>query len=189
MRNLIQRYLKDDSGSISVESVLIFPLLIWAYMAFFVYFDAYRSQSMAMKASYAIADVFSRRTDYVTDSYMSGIDGLHELMTRSPEPTRMLVTVFTFNADENQYNVVWSEGGGGVEPLTTEVLNTLSTQLPTIPAGERMILLQTWAEYEPIFDVGLSDTTLNSFVVIRPRYAPQLCWNTVEGGDAGTAIC
>jgi hypothetical protein len=189
MRNFIQRLLKDENGSIAVESVVIFPLLIWAYMAFFVYFDAYRSQSMAMKASYAIADVFSRRTDYVTANYMDGIEQLHELMTRSPEPTRLLLTVFTFNAEEEQYNVVWSEGEGGVIPMTTEVLNTLSTQLPAIPSGERMILLQTWSEYEPVFQVGLADTTLNSFVVIRPRYAPQLCWNTVEGGDAGTAIC
>jgi hypothetical protein len=45
-------------------------------------------------------------------------------------------------------------------------------------------------EYIPIYRNGLSDMTFDDFVVTRPRFAGQLCWNSSNTSTSqSTATC
>lgn len=190
LRRFLSRFRRDESGSIAVESMLMIPVLVWCYLGTFVFFDAFRMQSKNIKAAYTIADTLSRETGYVTANYLTGLFGLHHVLLDTPEPRGMVVTVFTFRAADNTYRVRWSQARGvGVAALTNATLGNLSAILPEMTDGEVAILVRSRVDYDPDYDVGITDFAFDEYSISRPRFAPQLCWNTVENGGIATAVC
>ena len=62
---LIRKTLKDEKGSFSVEAILMFPMLVWAFMAMYVFFEGLRESNINLKATYTVADLLSRETDLI----------------------------------------------------------------------------------------------------------------------------
>jgi len=187
---LTRRFRRDENGSISVEAMLVLPILIWCYLGTFVFFDGYRAQSVNVKASYTIGDMLSRETGFVTPAYMDSLHTLQQFLTNTVEPVRMRITLYAFDGPNDRYVVRWSQvRGGAVAPLTNTTLAALRSALPIQLNGEVAILTESWVGYEPTFQVGIDPFTFYDVVVTRPRFAPQLCWNSVENGVMATATC
>ncbi len=60
LKNRIRQFVECDDASITVEAVMILPLLLWGYFGMFVLFDGYRAASSNIRANYTIADMLSR---------------------------------------------------------------------------------------------------------------------------------
>ena len=45
----LRRFREDQSGTLIAEAVIVLPMMLWAYLAMFVYWDAYRSINSAKK--------------------------------------------------------------------------------------------------------------------------------------------
>ena len=73
----LKRFSRKESGVISVEAVMIYPLLFWGMCASYTFFDGYKQSSRNLKASYAIADVISRERNDINATYM---DTLYDLL-------------------------------------------------------------------------------------------------------------
>ncbi|RYG93165.1 pilus assembly protein [Loktanella sp. IMCC34160] len=190
LHNFLRRFRRDDQGSIAVEAILVFPVLFWAVLATFVYFDAFRSQSNNLKAAFTISDALSRESGYVTPEYLTSLHRLQEALTSSNHDSRIRVTVIRYDEGADAYNVVWSQQQGGANPLTTATLLSMRDRLPVMPDNEILILYENWIAYEPIFSIGLDAFTFQNMVFTRPRFTPdQLCWNSVNDGDYTTATC
>ena len=185
----LRRFTKSEEGSISVEAMLILPILVWCYLGTFVFFDAYRSQSTNLKAAYTIGDTLSRETGYVTPIYMDSLSNLQKfLVDEANGIARLRVSVYRYQAADNTYRVNWSQTRGGAVQLTDSLLAQLRPNLPRMPNNEIAILVETWLGYHPTYSVGLQDFTFTDLVVTRPRFAAQLCKNT-NTGDATTRTC
>lgn len=192
IRTAIAGFRSDERASLSVETVIIFPLLAWVYLGMFVYFDSFRSQSMSDKAAYTIADMVSRETGYVTPAYINSLYQLHGLLTKDRNRTQFRLTIIRWNDNKDRYVKVWSQRRGGAYHLSNSALSSdaYRNRLPDgLPHNERLILLETWTVYEPPFQVGLPAVRFDTFTVTRPRFAAQVCWNSVNDGDASTAKC
>ena len=186
---VVRRFTRSEDGSISVEAMLVFPILLWCYLGTFVFFDAFRSQSTNLKAAYTIGDTLSRETGYVTPIYMDSLFALQKFLVDEDNGIAQLrVSVYRYRASDNTYRVNWSQTRGGAVALTDTLLAQLRTNLPRMPNNEIAILVETWVGYHPTYSVGLQDFTFNDLVVTRPRFAAQLCRNT-NTGDATTRTC
>ena len=186
----LTRFARTEDGSISVEAMLIFPILLWCYLATFVFFDAYRSQSTNLKAAYTIGDTLSRETAYVTPAYLDSLSSLHRfLVSEDNDLARLRVTVYRYQASDNTYRVRWSRTRGGGLQMTDPDLATLRENLPLMPDAEIAIMVETWVGYSPTYSVGLEDFTFTDLVVTRPRFAGQLCTNSSNTGGIATATC
>ncbi len=194
----LRHFLRREDGTVSVEAVLMFPILAWCYMATFVYFDGFRAQSTTLKAAYTVADALSRETDPITPNYLSALYRLHLFLTTSDAPTRLRVTEIVYNRygeddhDDNdhrgRFEVVWSQTKGNVTPMTTSTLKYFRDQIPTMPNGGKTIIVESWVDYSPIFNVGLDDFTFENFIVTPPRFASQLCWSTRNTGWTSASL-
>ncbi len=185
----LRRFIRSEEGSISVEAMLILPILVWCYLGTFVFFDAYRSQSTNLKAAYTIGDTLSRETGYITPLYMDSLSALQKfLVDEDNGMARLRVSVYRYRASDNTYRVNWSRTRGGGVALTDTLLADLRPNLPRMPNNEIAILVETWVGYHPTYSVGLQDFTFTDLVVTRPRFATQLCANT-NTGDATTRTC
>ena len=189
IRAYLGAFRRDESGSIAVETMLMIPILIWCYLGTFVFFDAFRPQSTNIKASYTIGDTLSRETGYITANYMASLYNLQGLLLQTSEARGLQVTVYTYNSANNTYTVKWSRGLGGLTTMTNAQLAAIRAILPVMPSGEIAILTRSQVHYAPDYEVGIDPFAFDEYTVTRPRFAPQLCWNSLESGGAGTATC
>ncbi|KPP85777.1 MAG: hypothetical protein HLUCCO07_01635 [Rhodobacteraceae bacterium HLUCCO07] len=177
IRPRLQRFASGQSGSVTIEAVIMLPILFWAFCALYTFFDAYRHTSIVHKTAYTISDAISRETNPIDDAYLDGQHGLMSFLTRSSSTHRMRVTVVRYDADDEEYHVEWSQTRGPVSAHPTGDAGALEEQLPTMADEERMIVVETWSDYEAPFRIGLDDTTIQTFVFTRPRFAPQVLFS------------
>lgn len=170
----LRRFTRDRRGSVTVEAVIALPFLFWALLAMLVFFDAYRQSSLNVKAAFTIGDMISREVDPITPAYLDGALFLFDELARTATPPRMRVTVVYYNQAQDRFYRDWSQQRGGVPVLTDADLVAMRARLPLVPNNERLILVETWADYNPPFNVGIKRQDLYNFVFTRPRFAPQV---------------
>ncbi len=191
----MRRFLSRDDGTMSVETVLIFPALLWAFAATFVFFEAMNLSTNTNKAAYTVADLLSRRaTEPVSAAYVEGMAEIYQNLTGSRRATGIRVSSVAWDPSSAGYVVLWSAVGGRMGGITPAVANDgtavpiaatgiagLEPRMPEAPMGETLIVVESFVDYQPTMRVGIAARTLSSLVVTRPRFAPQLVFENSIG--------
>jgi hypothetical protein len=174
---------RDESGGVTLETVVILPVLFWCYMATFVLFDAFLTSSRNVKVTYTISDILSREANEpITPDYLDRMQALHSDLVASPGPHLLRASVIRYRGQDDTYQLVWSQTRGGGAQLTTDKLAQMRESLPVMFDGEVGILVEGLTSYAPIFDIGLGTLKFREFTVVRPRFAPTLCWSNANHG-------
>ncbi len=170
-RHLIQRFLADESGSITAEFVMWIPLLMTWFVLSVVLFDANKNRNDAAKAAYTISDLITRKQE-VDENYLTQLKALEDtLLPRTAGSHTLRLTSLRF-VDGN-FEVVWSKALGGGTPLTTEQINP--DALPTTAENDSLIVTEVDVPYSPISDwVGITAKTWSFDVISEPRWANPL---------------
>ena len=79
----VQKFIRSETGSLSVEAVLMMPMLFFALTAMFVFFDAYQIRNTTGKAGYTIADMLSRETFPINQTYLDDTRSVFAFLARS----------------------------------------------------------------------------------------------------------
>lgn len=174
-----KRFSDKEDGAVSVEAVLVFPILVWAITATFVFFDAFKTLHISQKATYAVADMMSRETTAVDDDYLTTMHELFAYLSKDQEDAsaiRFSVVQRGLDADGNEETtLVWSEGVGGAEGLTN--IETIEDRIPLMMIGDQLVVVETEHEWAPAFAVGLASYRFREVSISRPRFSPQLCFD------------
>ncbi len=181
LKKFMTRLRDDTSGTIVIETVITLPLLIWALMATFEFFEVFRYQSIRDKATYVIADMISREAlvpGFVDNTYIDNSLTLFNDVVNDNGVNQLRITIIKFTPG-NGYTVEWSKirGTGGMQELTTAVLQTDLAHIPVLSVGEELILVDSTSNYVSTFNVGLganipvASRTFTSF-----REIAQLCF-------------
>ena len=188
IRKATRAFWRGEEGSMTVEAVMILPLLLWAFLATFTFFDVYRAKNLALKANYAISDLLSREAE-IDMNYLLGIEDVYTYLTQGGDPAWVRVTVVrcsencTSEADRT-LRIGWSQATDGLASLSdTDVQGTYNEHIPMIAEGEWVIMVETMAGYEPPFSVyltGIEARDMSDIVMTRPRFTSQLCWDADE---------
>lgn len=183
---LLRRFRRETKGSVSVEFVIYLPLMLGMFAAIYTFFDAFRRDSVNLKAAYTISDLISRETAAINDDYLDSMYEMTKLLIRQDSQLGLRVSVIRWDEDDNAYYVDWSEVRGTSDITWTDgTINTVATKLPTMPDQERVILVETFNEMEPAFEVGLPTLELDNFVFTRPRFAPLVAFEGSATGGGG----
>ncbi|MCC5973285.1 MAG: pilus assembly protein [Rubellimicrobium sp.] len=179
MRKSRRNFLTDEDGAITIEVMLALPMVVFAFTAVFVFFDAFRVNTASQKAAYIVADGVSRQTDPIDEDFVLGMNQLHDILARTRNPTTMRVSSIGWDDDEQRFLAIWSVNTGTGPVLSNaEVNGPLSDRLPSIPEGDTMILVETFVNYTPLYNVGISPQVFRQAIVTRPRFAPQVAFDT-----------
>ncbi len=180
-----RRFMGDEEASLSVEAVLILPLLLWAFTAMFSFYDVYKDRNLAIKANFAIADLLSRETGAINMTYLRGIEDVFEYLTKSGESSWIRVTPVRChrncdNEATRQLRRDWSRATDGVARLiSSDVNSNYRDVVPLISQGERVIMVESHMRYQPPLNTifsGVTPRDMNDISMTRPRFSPQLCW-------------
>jgi hypothetical protein len=182
-----RQFREEERGSMPTEGVMAFTFLIWWYIASFQFFDAYRQKNINLKAAYTIADMLSRETDVVGPDYMQGLNTVFDYLTNSNVPTAIRVSSVYWDGNDSTYKVYWSYSSEPTRPEHTNAsMHAKQSQIPVMPVGDTVIVVETYMAYEPIFSIGLGAMWYDTFIVTRPRFASQVVFdpNSGAGGSA-----
>lgn len=191
MRARLDSFAREEDASLSVESVLVIPFLLWAFLGIYTFFDVYRAKNLALKANYALSDLFSRETATIDQDYLDGAASVFEYLTQSAPGPWVRVTVVYCDDDcaseSRSLRRDWSKATDGVPSYSEQdIADYLEPIIPWIGEGERVIIVETSIDYKPPFSkafTGIGERTFFDIVMTRPRFAPQLCW---QGENCGT---
>jgi Flp pilus assembly protein TadG len=178
----LRRHARSESGALTVEALIMFPLLVWAYTAMFVFWDAYKAENLTMRAAYTVADMISRETLDITAGYIDGANSIYAFLGGTSTDNDLRVSVVTMgrNAnDELELQLMWSYATG--EWGAHVNVNALEPRVPIIAEGAQLIVVEARTGWEPAFNVGLPARDLYDLVVAVPRYDPQVIWNDGTG--------
>jgi Flp pilus assembly protein TadG len=177
----ITRFLKDfrreESGSVVAEALITLPLLIWAFMAMFVYWDAFRSVNVSQKAAYNIADLLSRQAE-VDNRFLDGMQSILTYMTPPEQNARIRMTSVQYIEADDRFIVLWSRSPGNAMPALNDITvesQDFKNRIPQMSDGHSVVIVETEMDYNPPFEAGLSERTLAEFVVTRPRFYLRIC--------------
>lgn len=167
----------------SIEAVMIFPLLFWSIWASYTFFDGYRQSARNLKAAYAVADILSREKNLVTANYISNMYDLQKFMVADRSTVSMRISFVRFNAGENEadggsYEKLWScVRGDSFDELDNQTLNEeFKGRIPVMADRATMILVETKDWYTRPFRIGYGDHSfaIDKFIFTQPRGYTQI---------------
>lgn len=178
-RAALRRFADETDGTLSIETVIVLPLLCLIYVGSFVWFDAFRMQNVNLKATYTIADMISRETEGIDQEYFDGMEAIYDYLTYGDYPTHLRVSIVecTANCDDDATRVLeicWSKASVGRDLLTTTMIQNNRDIVPLFPKGDEIIIAETFMYYAPYWDVGLDDQLFENVVFTAPRMPGQM---------------
>lgn len=170
----LKEFRSGTGGTVAIESMLLLPILLWAYLAMFSFFDMMRQQSLNQKAAYTITDMLSRETQFINDTYITNAYQLFQTMVRANDNIALRISVLKWDEGDDRFRVDWSKSRGGKSVLTDGGVANWKDRLPVMLSDERIILVETWNRYDIPFKIGMEDFDMTTYVFTSPRFAPQL---------------
>lgn len=181
LTSAFKRFGRDDRGSLTIEAVLILPLLMWWYAGSLVFYDAFQARSVDLKASYTISDLISRDMDgEITTNDIDGMGKFFAYLTSGHgiDPA-IRITLVRCKQDCDQDNrllkVIWSKGTDGKASLSSANIMAYNSRIPIVPNTDPVLMVETFTSYEPPFNAGLSAKNYENIVVTRPRFVAEPC--------------
>lgn len=166
----IRHFRRNEDGLVMTEFLIMLPLLVWTFMALFIYWDAFRTINQAQKAAYSIADVISRQRE-INLTFVNGMQTVGEYLTNDATNVSVRITAVVYDLDEDKHTVVYSRSPANKMPqLTDTSMIALKPRIPIMADMDSVVIVETEVAYDPAFDVGITDHTFDNFIVTRPRY-------------------
>lgn len=182
----LKAFRDDERATITLEFVIIAPVLLFLLALGFQFFDAFKSYSRAAKATYAVADIISREKNPIDSTFDAKLHGLLEaLLPWIQDDKAIRMTSIKWNVDEADYEVIWSCEVNGADAaldfyaysqLSTETLSAeQKAKLPDLVPGDSVIFVETHIPYSALFDyIGLGDLVWENEVAVRPRFNSEV---------------
>ncbi len=177
MAKCLKSFRRDERGIITVEAIMVFPLLFWTVSMTFVAFEGFRQSASNLKAAFTVSDLISRETQTITDVYIDSLHELMEKMVNNNSQMNLRVSLIVFDEEDDRHYVRWSSTRGYDVKWTDDSIHEIRSQLPPMPNQDTLILVETSNEYVPIFYTGFkfaTGVTFENFVFTRPRFTNEI---------------
>jgi hypothetical protein len=187
-RHSVQAFLKDESGVLLAEALIMLPILIWGFVALVVYWDLFRVMNVSQKAAYSISDVLSRQEFPISEDFIEGMPALLSFLTPDAAGSRLRITSLqmvegpnnpanpVFDANDDFCLLFSRSSSPLIDPYTQSDLKALAPKIPDMNGLESVVIVETWVDYAPDFDTGVlntapgvKDQVFYQFIVTRPR--------------------
>ncbi|WP_171099961.1 MULTISPECIES: TadE/TadG family type IV pilus assembly protein [unclassified Ruegeria] len=179
LKRFFKRFRRCEDGGITIEAVLMVPLLFWSMFASFTFFDGYRQSGRNLKAAYALADVVSRERSEVNTAYFTNLHAVFENMVSQRTDSSIRITYLIYQQTGDQLDLEWSCVRGAVyqgKEWSQANIQGMKASLPVMPDKGRMIVVETTNTYIRPFKLGFGADffQMDNIVFTHPRVFDQI---------------
>lgn len=178
MMRVLRNFWRNERGSVPIEGVYGALLLLGWYIIAFQFYDAFRSRSVALRASYTVGDLLSRERDAIGPTYVTGLKKVFDFISDAPNAnyTWLRVTLISCTATASDLRscdgttkpftldasyAAYPGGGTTVQKHTQTSINAEKARIPIMGAGDMAAIVETSFSYWPIFAIGDLALTLD----------------------------
>ena len=177
---------RNEEGSLSIETLLMAPLLGFMMVGMFVYFQIFRQDSLLAKSSYAVTDVISREVDPVNQAYVDNMYALLKSVSNVQSTISMRVGLVKYNLAADKMQLQWQSvpNGSGVIGFTQAEIDQMRPKIPTMDDQDSVIIVETNMPYTPPFLGGsmfvgqVPNIRYHNVIIMRSRFVSELCYRT-----------
>ena len=188
LKQRLSNWSQDTDGSVSIEFVLVFPLLALWLGASFVWFDAFRAKSLMSKTAYTVTDYTSRLVR-PTQAELDRVFLMHKKLLPRRQTADGWLRLSSICWNGTDHRVVWSYIGDDTYanaiadpnddidprllPLTDDEIPL--EIIPSMSVNDSVILVDVYSYWKPLVSwAGFQPTDLNVSLVSRPRFVDIL---------------
>lgn len=176
----------DETGSLSVETLLMAPLLGFLMVGMFVYFQIFRQDSLLAKSSYTVTDVMSREVDAVNQAYIDNMFSLLQSVSNVQSVITMRVGLVKYDLANDAMVLRWQAvpTGSPVNAFTQAEIDAMRSKIPDMDDQDSVIIVETNMPYTPPFLGGsmfvgqVPDIRYHNVIIMRSRFISELCYQT-----------
>lgn len=121
----LTRFSRDARGSVSVELIIVLPMLLWALAATVVFYDGFRTRYHAQMAAQTVSDIMSRETDLFTATYVEGMNDVFDFLVGGRIPTRIRVSSVIWDSTNQRNRLQWSYGTRQLSGLPSDTFELM----------------------------------------------------------------
>lgn len=196
----------EESGTITIEFVIVFPLLVAWFLGSFIYFDAYRSNTLSAKVAFTISDLMARSNQVTPADMALYYDVQERMMPGRISESYLRISSICYRerevagVTEGEYRLHWSDvhddywdSSSGlpenVEKYTDDADIPVAL-MPLMADGDSVILTEVFAVWTPIAEqisgyMGLERSIWTNRLVERPRFVTVI----PHSGENNSNIC
>lgn len=178
-------FLRAQEGAALVEFVIILPLLLWAWLALYYFWDVYAAMNRVQKAAFTVSDALTRSSGEVSPAYLEGLNAYLDYLAGDAATPKTRVSSIGWNDTDKRYFVMWSHSPkGAVTPLTTATITDIQHHLPVMTGLQTVLVVETEVDHAPPLTIdeigplhiGMTNWTFREVVVSPPRFVVKVCF-------------
>ncbi|WP_439104220.1 TadE/TadG family type IV pilus assembly protein [Celeribacter marinus] len=188
LKHCIKAFRRTDDGSMSVEAVMVMPLVLSGLMLSYGWFSAFEAKARANKAAYTISDYVTRQTEAITPEFIEGLGDIYRFLNHENNVSLRVSSVrwSTADNDNGEYKLIWSSATGNYAALEAADVVDIEHRLPILTDGGEVVVVETERPWAAPFNVGLGEIAFTDFVTTTPRFASQVTYDDGTGGAQQT---
>jgi hypothetical protein len=179
----------------SVETVIVLPVLLWVLFAVLVFWDGFRASASTVKAAYAVSDLASRQRSAMDQDDVDGMRSVLDALSRAGRPgnagrdgpgsirisvvRRRIVAQSTDGSGntthETEMALDWSHvSGSALAPVAT--VEPLLPLVPELAPGDQLMIVEASVPWSPPVLEVLPARAMRSVAITRHRFGRRFCW-------------
>jgi len=177
----------------TLEFVVVLPLLIVWFIGSIVFFDAFKARMDAEAAIATISDITSRQK-YLNMEFLDEMAYLQQILLNGAPSTWMRITVLKYHAGadpldtaDDTFTVLYSKVPDLYEGVELQLEDVPASQIGLMFDGEEFLLVDSLVAYEPMVDwvrIGTRNWQHRKASSIRSGVVLPWCEGTVAECDA-----
>ena len=175
----LRRFGRGQRGSVSVETIVMLPVLVAVLLSMAAFWDGMRARNAALKAATTVSDAISRETAPIDAGYVDRMGELYAFLADARGDTSLRITVVANTlADDGgeKLELRWSAVTKAGEAPVANV-DDVAPHIPTIAVGDQVIVVESRVDWTPPLRTPLVAQTFEEVTVSRARFVPQVLWS------------
>lgn len=174
-----KNFQRETSGAVTVEVVIIFPLIALLLISCFTFFDAFRKYRNAQNITFTVSDIISRYTEF-NDVILNDLNNIYNEITLSNDANTH-IRVTSVSEYFGSLKIDWSAATNNAV-IHNDITDLPTEYIPTLSIGETVLLVETSVKWRPFSDwVGLASRDIQSMHIVSPRFAGKLDYTPPNG--------
>ncbi len=168
LKKLLGNFKRNERGVITLEMILMMPLMVLWIVGSNSFFDAFKTYLRASKATYTAVDLISRQST-VGPTFITNVGTVFDSIVDA-DGANSGVVVSSIRMWNDALQIEWSRNANGSPGMTDEAEIPMA-YMPNLRNGEAIVLIQTSVPFVPIHSWGnLTAKTFTNTVAVTPRF-------------------